>query len=135
MVTMRALFFWLLALPCVAALAGCRTSAGGTPDGQVVADFASPFGPCYAVARKANLGCYNDGNCGGPFQKCQLGRCCSGVIDPKTCLCPCNGGPPCDEWNGELCCNGLGRKHPPFGRDLGVLMCRSDVYCEDQVGP
>lgn len=135
MVTWRALAFCLFALPRGRALGGCRTPAGDHGDAHASPDLApSPVGPCYEVARKANLGCYGLGSC-GTFQRCQLGRCCSGVIDPKTCICHCNGGPPCDEWKGDLCCDGLAKKRLPRPPDLGVLKCRAQDECSDAVGP
>lgn len=67
-------------------------------------------------------------NCGAPFVTCQEGKCCSGIIDPETCVCHCNGGPPCDRGT-ELCCvGGMNRNLA----DQGVLRCRWADDCFDR---
>lgn len=40
------------------------------------------------------------------FSTCQFGVCCSGVLDPETCYCRCNGGDPCVGEKGSCCRQG-----------------------------
>lgn len=66
--------------------------------------------------------CFTASDCGGgSWTKCQLGACCPGEIDPITCICRCNGAPPC---TGNLqCCTAKGAESD------GGLACRHVFDC------
>ena len=72
--------------------------------------------------------CRSDRVC-GPFSTCQSGVCCSGVLDPVSCQCLCNGSPEPCKFELALCCPGdpQAAGHPL--PDLGVLMCRPKEDC------
>ncbi len=65
-----------------------------------------------------------------PTQTCQSGFCCSGELDPTSCVCHCNGGAPCEPTN-QACCEGDPKHWPPLP-DVGQLKCRSILDCTPQ---
>lgn len=81
--------------------------------------WAAP-GRCYGKPSR----CQNDAPCGPPLATCQEGTCCTGVLDPVTCICHCNGGLPCQA--DLFCCTGNSRS-PVQDRD--VLKCRVQDTC------
>ena len=110
---------------------GCRTSPNDLGDAALdmtALQFDASSrdrGVCWGGATRSS--CNGNGQCNGPFETCQHGTCCSGLLDPKTCTCSCNGGPECGVH--EACCPG-DKSH---GRlpDLGVWMCRdSENECD-----
>ena len=119
------------------AVLGCRTSPNEPADGT--SDLAAPqfdaatrdYGICWGSRTRPS--CIIDGHCRPPFETCQHGTCCSGVLDPKTCTCSCNGGEECTA--GSVCCPG-DKSHPNVPK-LGVWMCRDpegDCSCNLEPG-
>jgi hypothetical protein len=105
---------------------GCKesTTSGNrdlaVPDLSAAPDMA--VGKCFSVGPH----CWSTSDCGdGVISSCQLGRCCSGVVDPDTCVCHCAGGPPCP--GGYLCCTGSPACY--LAQDLGILKCRPEGEC------
>ncbi len=85
---------------------GGKTYSGpfNPPDaGRDAAPRFTPPGKCFGKPSR----CISDAQCGPPFSTCQEGACCSGIINPETCVCTCAGGPPCP--TEQACCTGDGR--------------------------
>jgi hypothetical protein len=87
------------------------------PDLTAFPDTAVALGKCYS---SAVVPCLGDWDCWG--ESCQEGMCCSGVLDPDTCICYCTGGSPCPE--SQACCEG----NSLYPDDLGVA-CRPPYKC------
>ena len=99
--------------------AGCDRS-GGTPPSPVY-DAAVPPDIAYGRCWGMGADCRHDWNCGG--STCQQGICCDGDLDPVTCVCHCNGGPPCV--TGTACCTSFYKADPEWN----VLKCRKPDVC------
>ena len=133
MVPIVLLVIGMVALACNRSQLPARTPDAAT-DLAVAYDLAtSGRGRCWRTPNYAT--CDAEGHCPEPpFISCQEGMCCSGEVDPATCICHCNGGPPCeatvegDSW----CCRG-GTGHNLT--DRGVLKCRLFSTCDDWAGP
>ena len=105
------------------ALSGCPRAPVGKPPpdaGPQAPPRFKPPGKCFGKPSK----CVSDAQCGPPFSTCQEGTCCSGTLDPETCVCRCGSGPACA--TGELCCPGGEWVEQP---DRGVLKCRPVDQC------
>lgn len=111
------------------------------PDLAPVPDLATVDGSAMSCRDKnPNLArCNTDGGCDS-FQKCVLGVCCGGELDPVSCVCRC-AGRECVPWTpglrGEACCTGLEggkRCKLPVPPNPGVLMCRPREDCEPEGG-
>jgi len=94
----------LLLLAVIAASLACaRAPSKPTPEelarGQHLERPFAPPGRCFGKPSK----CVSDGQCAPPLSLCQEGACCSGELDPVTCVCSCGGGPACGPT--ELCCD------------------------------
>jgi hypothetical protein len=102
------------------ALAACRTQPYRESD-----DLASQAVDLARVTTCDDPGlprCTRDTDCDA-YTTCQRGWCCSGVLDPLTCACSCNGGPPCDPTS-QLCC-----PEDPRAVTPGPLSCRDRYLC------
>jgi hypothetical protein len=111
---------WVLAALLALAVVAC--SEKGRPPLEAGRDAAprfTPPGKCFGKPSK----CISDAQCGPPFSTCQEGACCSGIIDPETCVCTCAGGPACPA--GQACCTGDGRGSAA----RGALKCRDLEEC------
>lgn len=105
---------------------GCTRGPVGRPPpdaGPEAPPRFKPPGRCFGKTSK----CASDAQCGPPFSTCQEGACCSGTLDPETCVCRCGAGPECR--TGELCCPGTAWTEEG---SRGVLKCRP---LDDCFGP
>ena len=106
----------------VGALAACDHNAlPALPDAAMPPDLEVN---CW---RGTSSRCSGDWNCSPPLSTCQLGVCCTGIMDPSTCVCHCNGGPPC--FPGWACC--YGNTDRKSVTDPEVLKCRNEQDCSN----
>jgi hypothetical protein len=112
---------------CVLVSGACQRSApigdfGASPDARNAGDASDAVPKCFKTGKFFRC---DTGNACGDFHTCQHGVCCSGELDPETCVCHCAGGTPCFP---AVCCTGDPNAFP-VPSDVGTLKCRVADEC------